>query len=119
VITVRLAAFLLIAVVVLGVTGCGAAPKAGSPTTPAGVKPDKNTVVIRDYRYDPAVLTISKGETVTWINQDSVAHTATGKGFDSGLLNRGSTYKFTFKDSGAFDYICTPHPYMKGSIVVK
>lgn len=76
-------------------------------------------MVIQDYKFNPEVLTISKGETVTWVNQDAVGHTATGKSFDSGILGKGATFKFTFKDAGVFDYICTPHPYMKASVIVK
>jgi plastocyanin len=79
----------------------------------------ENIVKINNLEFLPAVITISKGETVTWINQDNIPHTATGGGFDSGYMGPGATFKLTFNNTGTFDYICTYHPYMNGSVVVK
>jgi len=79
---------------------------------------DKNTVLIQDYKYQPAEITIQKGEAIIWINQDSVRHTATNDYFDSGLLSKGESFKQMFNEVGTFAYICTPHPYMKGKIIV-
>lgn len=79
----------------------------------------KNTVIIQGYNFQPSELTVQKGETVKWINKDSVQHTATGASFDSGLLGKDKTFEHTFNEAGTFDYICTPHPYMKGKIIVK
>jgi plastocyanin len=83
--------------------------------------PDQSgkVVIIKDFVFIPAEITISKGETVTWINQDSVPHTATGSKFDSGYMGIGATFKFTFNEAGTFDYICTFHPFMKGKVIVK
>ena len=83
-------------------------------------QPDQSekVVIIKDFVFLPADITISKGETVTWINQDSVPHTATGSGFDSGYMGTGATFKFTFSETGTFDYICTYHPEMKGKVIV-
>ena len=80
---------------------------------------DSNTVIIEDYKYKPAEITIKSGETITWINKDGAGHTATGDSFDSGLLGRDKSYKQTFDEVGTFDYICTPHPYMKGKVIVQ
>jgi len=99
---------------VIAVTGCSTAKDGKSPV-PAT---DKNTVLIQDYKFQPAEIAIQEGETITWINQDSVGHTATGDSFDSGLLKKGETFQQTFNETGTFDYICTPHPYMKGKIIV-
>lgn len=79
----------------------------------------ENVVTIKNLEFLPAVISISKGGTVTWINQDNIPHTATGSGFDSGYMGAGATFKFTFYNAGTFDYICTYHPYMNGSVVVK
>ena len=87
-----------------------------------GVNPPvqkENIVTIKNMEFLPAVITISKGETVTWINQDNIPHTATGGGFDSGYMGPGATFKLTFYNAGTFDYICTYHPYMNGSVAVK
>lgn len=107
---IRVMVVLLVAAIT---TGCGDTKDGQAPA------PDKNTVLIQDYKFQPAEITIQKGETITWINQDSVGHTATGKSFDSELLSKGQSFKQTFNEAGTFDYICTPHPYMKGEIHVK
>jgi amicyanin len=76
-------------------------------------------VEIVDFAFGPAALTITVGDTVTWTNSDVVAHTATGSGFDSGLLDQGQSYSLTFTAPGTDDYLCTPHPTMTGQIVVE
>ena len=78
-------------------------------------------VAIQNFAYSPATVTVKVGTTVTWTNNDSVAHTVTadsGAGPDSGSLARGETYQFTYQTAGTFTYHCTPHPYMKGTVVV-
>ncbi len=78
-------------------------------------------VLIEDFEFKPATLQISVGDTVTWINMDSAAHTATSsdEGFDSGSLSKGESFSFTFEEEGIFGYICTFHPYMEGEITVE
>jgi plastocyanin len=76
-------------------------------------------VNISNYAFDPQTVTINKGDTVIWTNQDSMAHTATGKDFDSGKLDKGASFKFTFKDAGTYDYVCSYHASMKGQVIVK
>ena len=95
------------------ISGCGSAAEEEA------VPPDENTVLIQDYKYQPAEITIQSGETVTWINKDSVRHTATGDTFDSGLFGKDESFQQTFEEAGTFDYICTPHPYMKGKVIVE
>ncbi len=85
--------------------------------TPA--RTEKNQVLIQGYKFQPDILTIQKGDTVTWTNQDSVKHNATNNSFDTGLLSKGQSAQQTFNETGTFDYFCTPHPYMKGKIIVK
>lgn len=98
---------------ILGIGGCGNAPEDST------VSQDENTVIIQDYKYQPAEITIQSGETVTWINKDSVKHTATGDSFDSGLFGKGESFQQVFDEPGTYDYICTPHPYMKGKVSVE
>ena len=105
---------LLLGMIIAVIAGCGYAKAA-----PEAAAAEKNTILIQDYMFQPAEITIRKGETVTWINQDSVRHTATGKYFDSGLLSKGQSFTQTFNEAGAFDYICTPHPSMKGRVIVQ
>lgn len=78
-------------------------------------------VTIEDFKFDPAPIRISVGDTVTWTNFDSATHTATSNGaeFDSGYLKKGESFSFTFEQKGTFDYICTIHPYMEGTVIVE
>jgi plastocyanin len=79
------------------------------------------TIDIRDLAYHPAQTEIAVGTTVTWTNSDTVPHTATATDgtFDSGILDPGKSYSFTFEEAGTFDYSCLVHPQMKGTIVVR
>lgn len=74
---------------------------------------------IQSSAFSRKTLTISAGDTVIWRNKDIVPHTATGKGFDSGNLDSGASWKFVFRKKGNYSYICTYHPSMKGTIIVK
>ncbi|MBI2448400.1 cupredoxin family copper-binding protein [Candidatus Microgenomates bacterium] len=76
-------------------------------------------VSIKNFAFLSGNLTIKRGDTVIWTNFDSIGHTATGGSFDSKILNKGESFSFTFYSSGTFDYLCSPHPYMKGKIVVE
>jgi len=85
-------------------------------------KPSTKTVLIQDFRFKPAQITIKRGTRVTWINKDPHPHTATAinpSGFDSGRLDKGQRYTHTFKSTGTKRYFCKIHPFMKGSVVVK
>lgn len=104
---------LLIVILMLGIGGCGGASEEES------LPPDENTVIIENYKFQPAEITIKSGETITWINKDSVKHTATGDSFDSGLFGKNESFQQTFEETGTFDYICTPHPYMEGKVIVE
>ena len=76
--------------------------------------------------YIPATVSIKKGDTVSWSNDDTAAHTVTGGSaaggpsgvFDSSLLIAGGTYEHTFDSSGTKDYYCMVHPWMTGSVKV-
>ncbi len=100
---------LLVAVVLL--SGC-VQQQAGANQT--------NTIAIKNFAFSPATLVVKPGTTVSWVNEDPAPHTATSEGnFDSGTLGKGQTFSRTFNEAGAFDYICTIHPSMKGRILVE
>ncbi len=73
--------------------------------------------------YSPYDLTVLIGvnNTVTWTNDDTAAHTvsSTGGAFNSGNLNPGMSYTFTFTVPGTYTYSCAYHGWMHGTIVVK
>lgn len=79
-----------------------------------------NTVNIQNMAFNPSTLNVKVGTTVTWVNRDSTAHDVvsdTGL-FNSGNLNNGQSYSYTFNQAGSFPYHCGIHPSMTGTIVV-
>lgn len=91
------------------------------PTAKAQKHPTK-TVVIKNFRFKPAHITIKRGTKVRWINKDPHPHTATAnnrRSFDSGRLGKGQSYTHTFKSVGKKPYHCEIHPFMRASVVVK
>jgi plastocyanin len=78
------------------------------------------TIEIVDFAFDPAEVEIAPGTTVTWVNNDSAPHTATSDDgvFDSGTLEPGDSFSFTFEDTGTFAYHCDIHPNMTATITV-
>jgi nitrite reductase (NO-forming) len=72
--------------------------------------------------YSVNVLTVKVGTTVTWTNDDpGQMHTVTdvNGAFDSGFLETGQTWSYTFTEAGEFEYYCMPHPWMRAKIVVE
>jgi LPXTG-motif cell wall-anchored protein len=78
------------------------------------------SVTIRDFAFSPRSVTIDAGDTVTWTNEDDVEHSATAEdgSFDTGTFGNGQSRSHTFDTAGTFQYVCTPHPFMKGTITV-
>jgi plastocyanin len=85
----------------------------------AGAQQNK-TVYIQDFYFSPTSITVEPGTTVTWVNQGQAPHTATHTGgtFDSGTLQPGQSYSYTFNRAGTYAYYCQIHPNMTGTIVV-
>lgn len=97
----------------------------GEPSPTAAAEEEgvvgKASVEIKNFAFGPKTLTVKKGTEVTFANQDSVKHSATSDdgSFDTGLLAKGESGSVTFDKAGTFTYHCTPHPYMKATIVVE
>ena len=83
-------------------------PNAGTDTTSPGYSPQQIVVVI------------GVNNTVTWVNNDNVPHTVTAKdgSFDSGNLNPGQSFTYTFTKAGTYAYTCTYHSWMNGTVIV-
>jgi LPXTG-motif cell wall-anchored protein len=79
------------------------------------------SVTISDFKFTPATVTVNEGDTVTWTNDGPTVHTATAEdgSFDTGILEKGESGSATFTQPGTINYICSPHPYMKGKVVVQ
>jgi plastocyanin len=94
-------------------------PSGASTPPPSWTGSGKTT-----YGFTPDVVTlvIGKNNTVFWTNNDASIHTATSDtagAFDSGNMNQGSTYQFTFTTPGTYTYHCVYHSWMQGTIIVK
>ena len=78
-------------------------------------------VNIEEYIFVPQNVTVTAGTAVRWTNLDEVVHTATSStgAFDSGDLSQGQSFQFLFNTPGTYPYICTPHPWMTGTITVQ
>jgi len=80
-------------------------------------------VGIVDYGYAPPQLTIRPGTTILWVNTGSEGHDVVGRGpggdWRSGPLAPGEQYERGFFIAGTYDYVCTVHPEMRGSVVVQ
>ena len=78
-------------------------------------------VTIDNFTFSPQTLTIKAGTKVTWKNQDDIPHTvaSTTKAFKSPALDTNENYSFVFSSAGKFDYFCSLHPHMTGTIAVE
>jgi plastocyanin len=119
----RLAAAL--AAVLLAATAAGCSGNGQTTASaPASAAPSgRAEIVITNFAYQPANLTVSPGQRVTVVNRDSTAHTLTATGqnaFDTGKINPGATGSFTAPNApGTYPYICTIHQFMHGTLTVR
>ena len=105
-----------------GMTGMTMSADGGQVSGAGGAAVAANAVVIKNFAFAPAAITVKAGTTVTWTNQDSDAHTVTSQ-HDSGplnstALNTGQTYSYTFTKPGTYSYLCTIHPFMTATVTV-
>ncbi|HJV87460.1 MAG TPA: cupredoxin family copper-binding protein [Noviherbaspirillum sp.] len=102
---------LLLALALLGVSAGALADR-----TPA-----RHEVVIEAMRYAPQTLEVKAGDTVVWTNKDPFPHTVTAQNhaFDSGEIAADGSWKFKPVRKGTFTYMCTLHPTMKATLIVR
>lgn len=91
------------------------------PAQPVSAGPATHTVTMDATAYSPQELAVNADDTVVWVNQDPFPHTATSQagGFDSKSIAPGESWKYKATQRGAYPYICTFHPTMKGILRVK
>lgn len=80
------------------------------------------SVTMKSIKFNPGTVKVKAGDTVTWTNEDSVGHDVTSKTFKSGSaggIEPGQSFKHKFAKAGTFTYVCTVHPGMQGTVVVK
>jgi plastocyanin len=83
--------------------------------------PDPNRILVKDFMFMPISLTVKAGATVTWANMDEEPHTVVSNTglFRSAALDTNETFSFKFDQPGTYHFICSIHPRMVGTIVVR
>ena len=110
----------LVAVVALSAACSSSTKTSGGGGTSASTG-GSNAVAVKNFSFEPQKLSVPVGTKVTWTFDDSAKHnvTASDQSFKSTDLSSGATYSFTFNKAGTYNYICTIHQYMTGSVTVK
>ncbi len=109
--------------VVAALVGCNSTSNPSSMTGPAPPPPPPpaNTVAIANFAFNPSSITVRANTTITWKNNDGVAHTATADNgaWDTGSIPSGGSASVTFANGGTFSYHCAIHPMMRASVTVQ
>ncbi|WP_375144018.1 cupredoxin family copper-binding protein [Bradyrhizobium sp. Ash2021] len=83
-------------------------------------KVEDTKVMIDNFTFEPAQLTVKVGTTVTWTNRDDIPHTIVSAGkFRSKTMDTDGTFSFTFTTAGEYKYFCSLHPHMTGTVKVE
>lgn len=95
-----------------------------SPSSSASPAPAASPAVVvhmKNFAFVPASVTIHAGQSVKWINDDSVSHSATAndRSWNSGELDNGQSWTYTFSAAGTYQYFCDDHSFMKGTVIVQ
>jgi plastocyanin len=108
--------------------GSSSSPASPSPTptpTPTasnvGASIVANSALLTTTAYSPNPIAVAVGGSVTWTNNDTIAHTSTADGgaWNSGTIAAGGTFSRTFASAGSFPYHCAIHPGMIGTVTVQ
>ena len=106
--------FCLLAAAVMLLLAVPAAPPAAAAT---------QTVMMQNYAYSPATLTVRVGDTVTWMQHDTAPHdvvtTSAPAAFRSPQLSQGQSWSYTFRTAGTYSYYCSVHPDMRAQVIVQ
>ena len=108
-----LPAFAVLAATVVAAS-CGGSGESGEPVATTEVQ------MVKSYRFDPKVIEIKAGQTVTWTNDDNFTHTVQVEGQEDHKVEQGESVEITFDKPGTYDYVCTLHRHdMDGTVIVK
>jgi plastocyanin len=81
---------------------------------------EEHKVIIDNFTFGPAQLTVKIGDTVTWTNHDDIPHTVVSAGkYRSKAMDTDDSFSFTFTSAGDYKYFCSLHPHMTGMIKVE
>jgi plastocyanin len=107
--------------------GSGSSSKEKTAPASGGGGGKTASVSLKNIAFNPTSVTVAKGGTVKWTNDDSVGHDVTKKSgpgpkFSSGPaggMQKGDTFQQKFTTAGTINYVCTVHPNMKATVTVK
>jgi plastocyanin len=113
---------LLVACLALVLAGCGGGNDNGGSGSSSGSS-SGNTVTIdmKNIKFAPEDVTVKVGQTVKWVNQDTVDHDVSAKSgadFKSDLFGNGKSFEWKADKAGTVSYVCTVHPGMVGTLKV-
>ena len=104
----------VVAAAALVAAGCAGSGESSEPVATTEVE------MVKSYRFDPKVIEVEAGETVTWTNEDNFTHTVQVDGQEDHKVERGERVEITFDEPGSYDYVCTLHRRdMDGTVIVK
>jgi plastocyanin len=104
----------VVAAAALFAAGCGGSGESSEPVATTEVQ------MVKSYRFDPKVIEIKAGDTVTWTNEDNFTHTVEVEGQGDHKVEQGESVSITFDTPGTYHYVCTLHSHdMDGEVIVK
>ena len=114
----------ILALIVIGIVGVemsSTSESGDSDPGPTSVDDTDIVIGIRNYKYNPSIISIPRGATVTWLNDDKADHTATDKNsaWDSTIIHSEESQALQFNTPGTYSYYCTIHPYMTGTLTIR
>jgi plastocyanin len=121
-------AWLILGLMLTACSSSSSSAPASASATATGSSAGQNTaasdtIVVKNFMFSPASITVSPGAVVTVKNEDTVAHTVTDKAdsklFNTGPVSPGQSKTFKAPDKpGSYPFLCTIHQYMTGTLVV-
>jgi plastocyanin len=103
-----------LAAAALVAAGCGGSGESSEPVATTEVE------MVKSYRFDPKVIEVEAGGTVTWTNEDNFTHTVQVDGQEDHEVGKGESVSITFDAPGTYSYVCTLHSQdMDGEVIVK
>ena len=94
--------------------GCGGSGESSEPVATTKV------TMVKSYRFDPKVIEIEAGQTVSWTNEDNFTHTVEVDGQEDHKVEQGESFSIKFDTPGTYHYVCTLHSKdMDGEVIVK
>jgi plastocyanin len=104
----------VVAAAALAAAACGGSGESSEPVATTEVQ------MAKSYRFDPKVIEIEAGQTVTWTNDDNFTHTVQVDGQEDHKVGRGDSVSITFDTPGTYEYVCTLHRKdMDGEVIVR